>query len=133
MSSNGEVSGNTEPDDRAIKHNPINKGRMMQVQYLEIVTPNVDAICTQYTKVHGVTFGEPEPNLGGARTAKLTGGGTLGVRGPLRANEMPVVRPYLLVDDIAASVTAAADAGAEIALPPMKIPGHGTCAIVQLF
>ena len=103
---------------------------MIRVQYLEIVTPDADAICAQYAKVHGVTFGAPEPSLGGARTAKLTGGGMLGVRGPLRETETPVVRPYVLVDDIVASVSAAADAGAEIALPPLKLPGHGTCAIV---
>jgi len=102
----------------------------MQVQYLEIVTPDVDAICAQYSKVHGVTFGDPDPNLGGARTAKLNGDGMLGIREPLRDSETPVVRPYVLVDDIAAAVTAAADAGAEIALPPMELPGHGTCAIV---
>ena len=102
----------------------------MHVQYLEIVTPDVDAICAQYSKLHGVTFGVPDPNLGGARTAMLTGGGMLGIRGPLRDTEPPVVRPYMLVDDIAASVTAAAAAGAEIALPPMKLSGHGTCAIV---
>jgi len=33
------------------------------------------------------------------------------------------------VDDIESAVAAAADAGANVALPPMKIPGHGTCAI----
>ena len=78
-----------------------------------------------------MTFGDPDPNLGGARTAKLNGGGMLGIRGPLRERETPVVRPYVLVDDIVASVTAAADAGSEIALPPMELPGHGTCAIVM--
>jgi predicted enzyme related to lactoylglutathione lyase len=102
---------------------------MMQVQYLEVVTPDVDAICAQYSKVHGLIFGVPDPNLGNARTARLTGGGMLGIRGPLRDTEAPVVRPYVLVDDIAASVAAAADAGAEIALPPMELPAHGTCAI----
>lgn len=102
----------------------------MHVHYLEIVTPDVDALCAQYATVHGVTFGDPDPNLGGARTAKLTGGGMLGIRGPLRESETPVVRPYALVDDIAASVTAAAHAGAVIALSPMDLPGHGMCAIV---
>lgn len=102
----------------------------MQIQYLEIVTPDVDALCTQYSKVHGVTFGDPDPSLGGARTAKLLGGGMIGVRGPLRETETPVVRPYLLVDDIAASAAAATEAGAELALAPMELPGHGTCAIV---
>jgi predicted enzyme related to lactoylglutathione lyase len=39
------------------------------------------------------------------------------------------VRPYILVKDIEAAVAAAAKAGAEIIVPPLKIPGHGTCAI----
>ncbi len=130
VSSKDDVWGTRAPSENSIEPKPIDDGHMMQIQYLEIVTPNVDAVCLQYAKVHGVTFGDPEPNLGGARTAKLTGGGMLGVRGPLRATEMPVVRPYLLVDNIAASLTAAADAGAEIALPPLELPGHGTCAIV---
>ena len=102
----------------------------MHIHYLEIVTPDVDALCAQYAHVHGVTFGEPDPNLGGARTTALTGGGILGIRGPLRENETPVVRPYMLVDDIAAAETAAAEAGAAVAVSAMELPGHGTCAIV---
>ncbi|MEM9805121.1 MAG: hydroxylase [Cyanobacteria bacterium P01_D01_bin.56] len=102
----------------------------MKVHYLEIVTPEVDALCSQYSTVHDITFSEPDANLGGARTAKLNGGGLLGIRGPMRDTEIPVVRPYVLVDDIEASVESAVQAGAEIALPPMEIPQHGTCAIV---
>jgi predicted enzyme related to lactoylglutathione lyase len=102
----------------------------MQIQYLEIVTPEVDAVCETYAKLHGVTFGDADPNLGGARTAVLANGGTLGVRAPMHDLEKPVVRPYLLVEDIEASVNAAAASGAEVALPPMVIAGHGTCAIV---
>lgn len=34
----------------------------MNVHYLEIVTPKVDALCDQYSKIHGVTFSEPENN-----------------------------------------------------------------------
>ena len=102
----------------------------MKVHYLEIVTPEVDALCGQYSAIHGITFSEPDANLGGARTAKLNGGGLIGIRGPMRDTETPVVRPYLLVDDIKASVESAAEAGAEIAVPPMEIPEHGTCAIV---
>jgi predicted enzyme related to lactoylglutathione lyase len=47
----------------------------------------------------------------------------------LRETEEPVVRPYWLVDDIAAAVAAVVQAGGEIAIPPMEIPGHGTFAI----
>jgi uncharacterized protein len=129
-SSHDGISRTGNPNDETIERKPINDGKMMQIQYLEIVTPDVDALCAHYSKVHGVTFSDPDPNLGGARTAKLIGGGMLGIRGPLRDDETPVVRPYVLVDNIAASVTAAADAGAGIALPPMELPGHGTCAIV---
>ena len=102
----------------------------MQIQYLEIVTPDADAVCATYSQLHGVTFGESDEHLGGARTAKLANGGILGVRPPLRDTEKPVVRPYLLVQNIQAAVDAAAKSGAEIALPPMELAGHGTCAIV---
>ncbi len=111
------------------KTESINDESAMHVHYLEFVTPDVDAVCTTYSQLYGVTFGEGDPNLGGARTAKLPNGGMLGVRAPMRANEEPVVRPYVLVEDIESSVAAAADAGATIALPPMELKGHGTCAI----
>lgn len=60
------------------------------------------------------------------------GGGRIGGRAPLRDTEAPVVRPYVLVDDIAAAVKAAEAAGATVALPPMEIPGQGTFAIYIL-
>ena len=102
----------------------------MQIQYLEIVTPDVDALCEAYAKSHDVEFGESDQNLGGARTARLANGGVLGIRAPMRDTENPVVRPYMLVEDIHAAVDAATKAGAQIAMPPMEIPGHGTFAIV---
>ena len=101
----------------------------MQIQYLEIVTTEVDAVCATYAQLHGVTFGDGEPGLGGARTAPLPGGGVLGVRAPMHETEQPVVRPYLLVDDVQAAVHAAVEAGGELAHEPMEIPGHGTFAI----
>jgi predicted enzyme related to lactoylglutathione lyase len=80
--------------------------------------------------MHGVPFGDADQNLGGARTANLEGGGMLGIRAPLRPTEKSVVRPYVLVEDIKASVAAAAESGAEIAMPPTEIAGHGEFAIV---
>ncbi|MBW3695345.1 hydroxylase [Vibrio sp. T187] len=102
----------------------------MKIHYLEIVTPEVDATCETYAQLHNVTFGEMEPNLGGARTAALSNGGIIGIRGPLRDTENPIVRHYLLVEDIHATVATAEKLGAELAVPPMELPGHGTCAIV---
>ncbi len=101
----------------------------MKVQYLEIVTSEVDALCAAYASALQVEFGEPEPALGGARTASLTDGGLVGIRAPLRDDEAPVVRPYWLVDDMAVAIAAAVEAGGDLALPAMEIPGHGTCAI----
>ena len=101
----------------------------MQIQYLEIVTPDVDAVCAAYERVHGVSFGAPEPGLGNARTAALQSGGMIGVRAPMHESETPVVRPYLLVDDIQAAVEAVAASGAEIAHPPLELPGYGTFAV----
>jgi len=101
----------------------------MQIHYLEIVTKEVDAVCAAYAAANGVQFGEPDAGLGNARTAAFPGGGLVGVRAPLRETEQPVVRPYWLVNDIAAAVAAAVRAGGVIAIPPMEIPGHGTFAI----
>ena len=101
----------------------------MQIHYLEIVTPDVDAHCAALARLHGVTFSAPVPELGNARTAALEGGGEIGVRAPMREDEEPVVRPYLTVDDIEAAVEAAAAAGGEIALPPTAIPARGRIAI----
>ncbi|MCB9860379.1 MAG: hydroxylase [Phycisphaeraceae bacterium] len=104
----------------------------MNVHYLEIVTPDVNETCNALQKAHNVAFGEPVPELGNARTALLSSGGTLGVRAPMHDAEEPVVRPYVLVADIENAVEAARSAGAEIALPPMEIPGRGRCAIYIL-
>ena len=104
----------------------------MQVYFLEIVTAESDATCKALAEIHGVEFGQPVPEFGNARTARLEGGGELSVRKPLRPDEGPVVRPYLLVDDIEAAAAAAKEAGAEIAIPPMEIPGRGKFSIYLL-
>ncbi|MEM6470083.1 MAG: hydroxylase [Planctomycetota bacterium] len=101
----------------------------MKIQYLEIVSTEADALCEQYASANAMKFSEPVATLGNARTAELNGG-LLGIRKPMHAQEKNVVRPYLLVDDIKASVEAAEKAGGKVAVPPMELPGHGTCAIV---
>lgn len=105
------------------------EGEAMKVQYLEIVTRDVAAVVAAYASALDVQFGAPDAGLGGARTASLPGGGLVGVRGPLRETEDPVVRPYWLVPDIDAALAAVVEAGGEIAHPPLEIPGHGTFAI----
>ena len=105
------------------------KEKAIQVQYLEIVTPDVDAMCGTLEKLHGVKFSNPVAEFGNARTAALEGGGLIGVRAPMREDEEPVVRPYVLVDDIESAVEAAKAAGGEIAMPPTEIPKRGKFAI----
>lgn len=53
----------------------------------------------------------------------------IGVRGPLRDTEKPVVRPYWLVHDIEAALDAVVTQGAFVAHPPLEIPGKGKFAI----
>ncbi len=101
----------------------------MRIHYLEIVTKEVDAVCAAYAAANGAQFSNPNPGLGNARTAKLPGGGLVGVRAPMQEAEEPVVRPYWLVDDIETAVAAVVEAGGKVAHPPMEIPGHGTFAI----
>ena len=120
----GCTSDTTEID------NEVNREQyVLQIYYLEIVTNEVDAVCAVYAAANGLQFGEPDAGLGNARTAPLPGGGLVGVRAPLRESEEPVVRPYWLVEDIESAVAAAENAGAQIAHPPLEIPGHGTFAI----
>ena len=104
----------------------------MLVQYLEIVTPEVDATCDALEKQHGVSFGESQPELGNARLAALESGGKIGVRAPMAAHEEPVVRPYVLVDDIEAALSAATAAGGDVAMASTPIPGGGNFAIYIL-
>lgn len=101
----------------------------MRIHYLEIVTKEVEAVCAAYAAANGLQFGKPDAGLGNARTARLTGGGLVGVRAPLSEVEEPVVRPYWLVDDIESAVAVAVGTGGEVAHPPMDIPGHGRFAI----
>ncbi len=109
-----------------------NEEKAMQVRFLEIVTAELEATIATLEAVHGVSFGEAVPELGNARTAALRDGGVVSVRAPMRATETPVVRPYVLTDDIEAAVKAAKGQGAEIAIGPMEIPGQGTFAIYIL-
>ena len=102
----------------------------MHIQYLEIVTTDVDTACILYAKIHSVAFGSPDPNLGSARVADMGNGGLLGIRAPMHNAETPLVRPYILVPDIEAAVAAAVSCGAEIIVPPMMITGRGSCAIL---
>jgi hypothetical protein len=104
----------------------------LKVHHLEIVTPSVNETCDALGKAHSVTFGEPIAELGNARTAQRKDGGRIGVRAPMRETEEPVVRPYVLVDDIDTAVKAAETAGAQVAMPPTKIRGHGTFTIYVL-
>ncbi|MEX0284725.1 MAG: hypothetical protein AB3N23_08950 [Paracoccaceae bacterium] len=104
----------------------------MRIQYLEVVTLEVDATCKALSTQHGADFAAPEPALGSARVARLQDGGRIGVRPPLRGDEAPVVRPYLGVPDIGVAITAAEQSGAMIAMPATEIPGQGTFAIYIL-
>lgn len=104
----------------------------MLIQYLEVVTPDVDATCNALAKLHGVSFGQPDAGLGNARTAALKDGGRIGVRAPMAEHEQPIVRPYILVADIAAAVSAAEAAGGQIAMPSTEIAGQGKFAIYIL-
>ncbi len=76
------------PDDRPNKNeNDADNGDAMQIQYLEIVTTDVETVFTLYSKIHGVTFCDADQNLGGARTANLANCGMLGIRATMHYAE----------------------------------------------
>ncbi len=104
----------------------------MQVHYLEIVCRDVAAQVAALEAVHGLSFGPPVADLGQARTAQAPDGRLVGVRAPLAEHELPIVRTYVAVTDIAAAVKQAEAAGAVIAYPPTKQGDTGTWAIYIL-
>jgi predicted enzyme related to lactoylglutathione lyase len=67
--------------------------------------------------------------LGNSFVAELPGGSRCGIRAPMHDQERQIVRTYLRVADIDEAVEKAARLGANIALEPVEIPGHGTIAI----
>lgn len=101
----------------------------MKIHYLEIVSNDIDAVCNAYEAAHHVQFGAADELLGGARTCTLSNGSIVGVRGTLSSSEIPVVRPYWLVEDIKVALENAVSQGAEIAHPPLEIAGKGIFAI----
>ena len=102
----------------------------MAVHYLEIVSNDVDALIGLYQRMHGLSFGPPEPDLGQARVATQADGALVGIRKPLAAHERPLMRTYFAVEDIQQAVTKAEEAGATTAYPPTRQGNHGTFAIV---
>lgn len=98
--------------------------------YVEIVSADTGALIALYEKVHGLTFGPADPDLGQARVATRRDGVLLGIRAPLAAHETPIVRTYFAVDDIEAAVKRATDAGAVVAYGPQRQGARGTFAIL---
>lgn len=102
------------------------------IHYIEFVTPDAENVCSAYEKAYGWKFGEPAPELGNASIAELPDGGIFAVRSPMHDQEKPAVRVYARVPDLERSVEKAKEAGAEMMLEGMEIPGRGKIAIYSL-
>ncbi len=102
----------------------------MTLQYLEIVSNDADALTALYQRMHGLSFGSPDADLGQARVATRADGTLVGIRKPLAEHEQPIVRTYLAVEDIEEAAKQAAALGAVIAYPPTRQGQRGTFAIV---
>ena len=102
----------------------------MAVHYLEIVSNDVDTLTALYQRLHGLSFGPPDADLGQARVATRSDGTLVGIRKPLAAHEQPIMRSYLEVEDIRQAVKKAEHSGATIAYPPTQQGLRGTFAIV---
>jgi predicted enzyme related to lactoylglutathione lyase len=102
----------------------------MAVDYLEIVSNDVETLAALYERVHGLSFSAPDPDLGNARVATRPDGTLVGIRKPLASHEEPIVRTYLAVEDIQKALKDAEASGAVVAYPPTRQGGRGTFAIV---
>ena len=90
----------------------------MAVHYLEIVSTDVDTLTGLYQRMHGLSFGPPDPDLGQARVATRADGTLVGIRKPLAAHEQPIMRTYLAVEDIQQAVKKAEDVRRDHCLSP---------------
>jgi len=102
----------------------------VDVHYLEIVSNDVDALTGLYQRMHGLSFGPPDPDLGQARVATQADGTLVGIRKPLAAHEQPIMRTYFAVEDIQQAVKTAEESGATIAYPPSRQGSQGIFSIV---
>ena len=124
------ISLGCRADQRSEAHAKQEGNPTMAVHYLEIVSHDVDTLTGLYQRMHGLSFGPPDPDLGQARVATHADGTLVGIRQPLAAHEQPIVRAYLAVDDINHAVRQAEDAGATMAYGPTRQGRRGTFAIM---
>jgi predicted enzyme related to lactoylglutathione lyase len=115
------------PDQSDIK---TEENSNMAVQYLEIVSNDVDTLIGLYQRIHGLSFGPSDPDLGQARVSTGADGTLVGIRKPLAAHEQPIMRTYLAVENIQQAVKKAEEHGASVAYPPTRQGQRGTFAIV---
>jgi len=64
----------------------------MALQYLEIVSNDVDALTALYERMYGLSFGPPDPDLGYARVARQADGTPVGIRKPLAGLTLAVTQ-----------------------------------------
>jgi len=102
------------------------------IHYLEIVTPDVEATRSLYASVFGWTFQPSVPELGNASVASLPGGSLCGIRAPIHAEELPVVRNYIRVTNLDAATKEAQRLGATLLLESMDLAGWGRISIYEL-
>ncbi len=104
----------------------------MKLQYLEIVSQDVDTQCAHFQKIHNVEFSAPTQTMGNARIARLNDNSLIGIRAPMHETEEPVTRPYFLCTDIETAIANLPQSGVEIMHPPLEIPGYGTFAVYKI-
>ena len=101
----------------------------MTIHYLEIVSTDVDREIAILESAQGLSFGAPVAALGGARIAEKSSGGSIGVRAPMHDQEAAATRPYFLTETLEDTLAELVERGAEVAVPPMPIKGHGMIAV----
>ena len=80
-------------------------------------------------KITWCDFGAADALLDGVRTCELLHGSFIGIRGALSETEEPVVRPCWPTANMDIALDGLKGLGAEIAHPPIEIPGKGKFAI----
>ncbi|MDC0666764.1 VOC family protein [Nannocystis radixulma] len=98
--------------------------------WADLNTPDLDGARRFYSGVLGWTFDEPVAEFGHYTTARLQGRSVVGVapKMPDQQHLPSAWSVYLKTSDIEATVRKMADAGGNVFVPPMEIPGQGHMA-----
>ncbi|MDQ6927090.1 MAG: VOC family protein [Actinomycetota bacterium] len=100
--------------------------------WVDLGSPNAEEAAAFYGELFGWTAEmDPRPEAGGYGMFKLRGKNVAGLGPQMNKEHPPFWNVYLSVDDAAATLAKATEAGGEVVMGPMQVFDAGTMAIIR--